>query len=93
MTGRELYDRLRGHYADNGTDEIPWEDTTQEEKDVWELLANGVVDRAALAGAFDRIGGVPDRNGESPEAFAERVEAGDAHRIAFDVALILTEEA
>lgn len=35
--------------------------------------------------AFDRIGGLPDRK-EDQEDFAERVEAGDAIRILFQVA-------
>lgn len=41
-----------------------------------------------LLPAFDRIGGLPDAS-ESIEDFAERVEVGDAMRIAFDLAAAL----
>ena len=92
MTGRELHAQLRAHYADNGLDYTTWEECDERDRLVWGLLAERVVERSEVVGAFDRIGGLPDRNTESPESFAERVEAGDAHRIAFDVALILTED-
>lgn len=92
MTGRELYGRYRAHYADSGIGCKPWEDLPAVDRHTWELLAEGVVDRRELEGAYDRIGGLPDRDTESPETFTERVEAGDAWRIAFDVALILTED-
>jgi hypothetical protein len=93
MTGQELHRRLFEHYADNGLEDATWEEMEDRDHLVWELLAESVVDRAELTSAFDRIGGLPDRNSESPEAFSERVEATDAHRIAFDVALILTQDA
>lgn len=92
MTGRELYRRLVAHHADRGLEETPWKEIGAGEREIWEQLAEGVVDRHELTGAFDRIGGLPDRNTESPESFSERVEAGDAHRVAFDVALVLSDE-
>jgi hypothetical protein len=93
MTGRELHAQLHAHYADNGLEDTTWEEMDDRDHLVWELVAEGVVERGELTSAFDRIGGLPDRNTESPESFSERVEAGDALRIAFDVALILTEDA
>lgn len=92
MTGRELHEQLLVHYADNGLEETTWEEMDDRDHLVWELLAEGVIERRELVGAFDRIGGLPDRNTEDPESFSERVEAGDALRIAFDVGLILTED-
>lgn len=92
MTGRELHRRLRAHFADNGLDYTTWEEMDDRDHRVWDLLAETVVDRRELESVFDRIGGLPDRNAESPESFSERVEAGDALRIAFDVGLILTED-
>lgn len=93
MTGRELHAQMNGHYVDNGVSYTTWEEMDDRDHLVWDLTAEGVVERRELTSAFDRIGGLPDRNTESPESFSERVEATDAHRIAFDVALILTEDA
>lgn len=48
-------------------------------------------ERERLRGPFDRIGGLPDQD-EDIEDFAERVENGDAQRIAHEIGTALLRD-